>query len=113
MKVRTEQTVCQWQGVEPSPPAPGSKVGIALSTIGKSPVHALRHPPQGSTNGWYIWCGDGPSEDPDFFVPLHVEHLSNYLPEIVEYLALPPGYRVLIDGGNYEDAWFDGALLNV
>ena len=105
--------MCQWQGVEPVPPVPGSKVGIALSTVGRQPVHALRHPPQGSTNGWYIWCGDQRSDDADFFAPLHIEHVGEYLPELVEYLDLPPGHRVLIDGANYEDVWFDAALLSV
>jgi hypothetical protein len=41
-----------------------------------------------------------------------VEHVAEYLPEFVEYLDLPPGYRVLVDGANYEDVWFDPALLN-
>lgn len=113
MRVSRLQTVCEWQDVQPVPPAPGSKVGLAMSTLGRGPVHALRHRPSGSTNGWYIWCGEGPSDDPDFFAPLHVEHLSQYLPELVEYLDLPPGYRVLVDGANYEDAWFDAELLEV
>lgn len=113
MRVSRPQTVCEWQGVEPVPPTPSSKIGLAMSTLGQRPVHALRHPPQGSTNGWYIWCGEGFSEDPDFFAPLHVEHLAQYLPEIMEYLELPPGYRVLVDGANYEDVWFDAALLDV
>ena len=107
------QTVCEWQGVTPMPPAPGSKVGLAISTLGQNPVHALRHPPSDSTNGWYIWCGAGASVELDFFAPLHVEHLSQYVPELVEYLDLPPGYRVLVDGANYEDAWFDASLLDV
>jgi hypothetical protein len=51
------------------------------------------------------------SIDPDFFAPLHVEHLSEYLPAAVEYLDLPPGYRFLIDGTNYEDVWFDPVLV--
>ena len=51
------------------------------------------------------------SEAPDFFSPLHVEHLAAHLPKVVEYLDLPPGYRFLIDGENYEDVWFDEKLL--
>jgi len=51
------------------------------------------------------------SGDPDFFVPLHVEHLSEYLPTAVEYLDLPPGYRFLIDGESHEDVWLDPSLM--
>lgn len=112
MKARKQQTICEWQGVNPMPPASDSKVGLAILTLGRNPIHALRHLPGDATNGWYIWCGEGPSDDPDFFAPLHVEHLSQYLPRIIEYLDLPPGYRVLMDGENYEDVWFDATLLD-
>ncbi|TXH89514.1 MAG: hypothetical protein E6Q78_07690 [Rhodoferax sp.] len=95
------------------PPKAGEKIGIALSTMGGMPIHGLRHRPTETTCGWYIWCGDQLSELPDFFAPLHVEHLVDYLPSAVEYLELPPGYRFLIDGGNFEDVWFDESLLDV
>jgi hypothetical protein len=52
------------------------------------------------------------SQNDDFFSPLHVEHIVEYLPEVKEYLDLPPGYRFLIDGYNYEDVWFEQELLN-
>jgi hypothetical protein len=49
------------------------------------------------TSGWYIWAGEGgPSDDPDFFVPLHVEHLAEWCPHITKYLGLPPGWRFLV-----------------
>jgi len=51
------------------------------------------------------------SDDPDFFVSLHVEHLGEWCPAIVDYLALPPGFRVLLAPG-VEDVWFDESLLN-
>lgn len=110
MRIANQQTVCEWVNAEPLPPVAGSKLGIALSTLGKLPIHGLRHAPTETTNGWYIWCGEI-STAPDFFAPLHVEHMSEYLPEAIEYLELPPGYRFLIDGSNYEDVWFDEALL--
>jgi hypothetical protein len=72
----------------------------------------MRVAPTGDGCGWYIWCGRECSEDPDFFSPLCVEHLGRHLPEVVEYLDLPPGYRLLIDGNDFEDVWFDYALLS-
>lgn len=112
MRIKKQQTVCEWQQADPLPPAPGSKLGIAMATLGKQPVNGLRHPPEAGTCGWYIWCGEVLSEEDDFFQPLHVEHLVDHLPEFVEYLDLPPGYRVLIDGNNWEDVWRDDSLLD-
>ncbi len=76
------------------------------------PIHGLRHPVEGDTNGWYIWCGEY-SEADDFFQPLHVEHLEECLPEVLKLLPLPPGYRFVIDKDGYEDIWFDESLLDV
>lgn len=112
MKIKREKTVCEWKGVEPVKPKSGSKLGIAIETIGQLPINGLRLKEENGTNGWYIWCGDEMSEAEDFFSPLHIEHISDYLPEVEEYLDLPPGYRFLIDGNNYEDVWYDEELLN-
>lgn len=107
-----EPTICERAGVAPQKPEAGTKLGIALGTLGKEPIHGLRHRPEKGTNGWYIWCGEAMSQDDDFFSPLHVEHIEKYLPEVNEYLDLPPGYRFLIDRNNYEDVWFEPELLN-
>jgi hypothetical protein len=110
MRIAKSQSVCEWAGVDPVAPLPRSKLGLAIASLGSGPIHGLRHPPTEDTNGWYIWCGEL-SEADDFFSPLHVEHLAEYLPSAVEYLSLPPGFRFLIDGGNFEDVWFDPTLL--
>jgi hypothetical protein len=87
------------------------KVGIAGNVRdGLLPINGLRHEPAGDTTGWYIWAGDRLSEDPDFFEPLHVEHLDTWCPEVLPYLALPPGWRFLIAPG-HEDVWEDPSLM--
>lgn len=110
MKILKNQSICEWVQVQPLSPVAGSKVGLAISSLKQLPVHGMRIPPTEKTNGWYIWCGEL-SNDADFFSPLHVEHLAKYVPAAVEYLDLPPGYRFIIDGANYEDVWFDANLL--
>lgn len=89
-------------------------VGIARSRhAGLLPLNAIRHPVEGQSNGWYVWRGDDISQDQDdFFVPCHVEHLPDDVREVVPYLALPPGWGVVLAPG-YEDVWFDEGLLDV
>lgn len=89
----------------------GMKVGIARNVLeGILPINGLRHPPVGDTTGWYIWAGEEPSEDPDFFVALHVEHLAEWCPIAVRFLGLPAGWRFLV-ADDYEDVWEDSSLL--
>jgi len=94
-------------------PPPGCKLGITLNVRGGLlPINGLRHPPRGEASGWYIWAGEEFSVDPEFFKPLHIEHLDEWVPEIKKYLGLPPGWRFLVAPG-YEDIWFDEKLLQI
>jgi len=108
--VETQQEVCARFGVAAEPPGGGEKLGIALSTIGALPINGLRLRVEG-TCGWFIWTGVEASDDPDFYQPLHVEHITEYVPSVEPYLSLPPGYRFQIADG-HEDVWFDPALLS-
>jgi hypothetical protein len=107
-----QAAVCRRWGVEPQPPEPGMKVGISRTVLGDiHPLNGMRHPPEGDTTGWYIWAGEELSSEADFFVPLHVEHVSDWTPNVIPYLALPPGWRFLLAQGHV-DAWFDQSLLS-
>ena len=112
-EIETEQRkLCSTYGVAFQRSAPDTKVGIALDTLVRVPVNGLRHPPEGDTNGWYIWGGEDLSSSPDFFQPLHTVHLVTRLPHIVKFLGLPPGYRFLV-AGDYVDVWYDQDLLSL
>lgn len=104
--------ICAQFNAEYTPCNSAEKLGIAIETIGKLPINGLRHVAENGTCGWYIWCGEEWSDEPDFFKPLHVSHIDKYLPQIVPYLALPPGHRFLITDG-YEDVWQDLALIGI
>lgn len=101
--------VCRRFGTEFMPPALGLKVGIALQSLGNLPLHAMRVRPENGTCGWYIYGGEF-SMDVDFYQPLHLAHLGERCPELVPYLALPPGWRVML-APDFEDVWFDDELL--
>lgn len=97
MRKSNEQSVCERHGVPPQIPVAGSKIGLALATLESQPVNGLRFKEENGTNGWYIWCGGEMSRDPQFFSPLHIEHIVDHLPLVSDYLALPSGYRFQID----------------
>ena len=105
----TQLATCRRFGVEPSPAPLDFKVGISLNVReGIQPLNGLRCSPANGTTGWYIWAGEW-SDDPDFFKPLHVSHLSEWCPQAVPYLQLPPGWRFLV-APDVEDAWHDPDL---
>jgi hypothetical protein len=111
--IRREQEVCRKYGARWFEAPLHRKVGIAPNVrSGLLPINGLRHPPEGDTTGGYIWAGEELKTDPDFFVPLDVEHLGDWCPVILPYLGLPPGWRFLVAGSS-EDVWFDPTLLEV
>lgn len=110
--VTAEQAaVCTRFNVQALAVKPEQRVGIARNVMGGLvPLNGLRYEPEGNTSGWYIWAGEELSEDPDFFAPLHMEHLAQWCPAVIPYLALPPGWRILV-APSYEDVWYDDSLL--
>lgn len=105
-----QKEICKRYGALFCPSPINLKVGIALNVRdGLVPINGLRHSPEGDTTGWYIWAGEELSEDPAFFKALHVEHLSEWCPDILKYLGLPYGWRFLLAEG-YEDIWYDDTL---
>lgn len=114
MEVNKEQeNICRLYNVKPISLNNKSLIAISLNVkdISILPINGLRHKEEGGISGWFIWAGLDYSDDSDFFVPLHLEHLSVLRPEIIKYLALPPGFRFLIGENNYEDIWYDENLL--
>ena len=107
-----QKAVCDQHGAEFLPPAAGSRVGIAIETLGLQPLNGMRVDPEEGMCGWYLWAGGEPSEADDFYKPLCVEHLADYCPAAISFLAMPPGWRFLTDG-NYVEVWHDPALTDV
>ena len=105
-----QKSVCRRYAAEYVPAPGNSKTGFAQSTKGLIPINGLRHPVEGETSGWYIWCGEAFSEASDFFAPLHTYHLYEEFPQIGRLFGLPPGYRFLL-AGDYLDVWYDESLI--
>ncbi len=100
--------ICQRFNSNFVPPEQTQKVGIAMNSLQRLPLNALRLAPTEDTSGWYVWGGEI-SDSPDFFAPLHVSHIPGKCPALVPYLALAPGWRVQLAPG-HEDIWFDDEL---
>jgi hypothetical protein len=84
-----QRELCDRHGVPFTPPEPGERVGIALQTLGRKPLHGVRVEPEGGVCGWYLWAGEVWSDDADFYQPPCVEHLAHRCPEALPFLALP------------------------
>jgi hypothetical protein len=105
--LESQRAVCAKYKTECLPCDLQDKVGIAENVKSDAlPLNGVRIAPgTGETTGWYIWRGDW-SDDPDFFIPVHAQHLLEFCPEAVPYLALPAGWRFQL-APNHEDVWFD------
>ena len=107
----SQAEICEQYGSLLDPPGADQRLGIALSTLGLLPLNALRHQAENGTCGWYIWGGEL-LDAPDFFAPLHFNHLAEYAPALIPFMGLSPGWRVLLAPGQ-TDVWYDPALLSV
>jgi hypothetical protein len=106
----SQAEICRRFGSPVDSPGEDERLGVALATLGLVPLNALRHMAENGTCGWYVWGGEY-SSHPDFFQPLHVHHIVEEAPELVPYLGLAPGWRVLLASG-YTDVWYDVSLLS-
>jgi hypothetical protein len=104
---------CRKYGAEFLPANSALTIGVSRELFsGPMPLNGLRHPPDLGTCGWFLWSGTELSDDPNFFVPVHLYHLLEANSLILPFLGLAPGWRFLTDGIS-EDVWFDKSLLNV
>ena len=109
--INEQKEICKKFNTEHFPCTDGWKIGVSKNISGgEMPINGLRYNPENGTMGWYIWAGNY-SDDPNFFEPIHVEHLIEKCPLVLKYLGLPPGWRFQIDEKGYEDVWEDKELL--
>jgi len=97
--------------VDPRPPLPDEMLGLALQTLRTMPLNGLRYPPRDGGSGWYIWGGETMSQTADFFTPIKVRDLGDYVPNLHPFLDLPAGFRFQTDTRGKQKVWFDGSLL--
>jgi len=85
---RSQKKICRRVGVTPDPPQSRSTLGVSHNVKDDlDPLNGLRHPPEAGTSGWYLWRGENLLPDPDFFVPLHIEHIDEWSADRNGHLA--------------------------
>ncbi|MGN6317354.1 immunity protein Imm33 domain-containing protein [Trinickia sp.] len=98
-----QQAICKKYGLPEAEPE--DMVGVAMATLGRMPVYGSRIAlPAGGNVSWFFHCGEY-SDAPDFYQPVHVEHLNEILPSVIKYLRLPTGAKFIIDDQGFEDVW--------
>lgn len=88
-----------------------SKVLVAADTIKTFPLNGTRLPAGEGESGWRIWGGEDVPADAAAFETMTVSDLQLVCPQLLKYLGLPPGWRVLWAPGE-EDVRFDHRLLS-
>jgi hypothetical protein len=106
---KAQQAICDRSGAMPAVAHSDAMVGVG--PMDGQPINGLRHRPERGTSGWFIWAGGEIDQaDESFFQPMHVAHLTSLYPDVLPYLALPPGWRWQV-APDHEDVWFDHSLL--
>lgn len=105
---RDQQRVCKAQGAAFDPPLPLSGIACSDGVLeGRLPVGGARYRYSGKMSGWFLSTNldDGTSKTAKVH---HAYHVTAARPDLVKYLALPPGYRFDLGAGGR--IWFDPAL---
>jgi len=107
MPTRTQLDICQKYQSKVIPYAHNEMIAVALASLGKQPIVGERiYPRCDETISWFFHCGEYSSET-DFYQPIHIGHLKQWLPEVEDYLCLDYGYKIIIDGKGYQDVWLE------
>jgi hypothetical protein len=111
--LEAQHKVCKRYGVPHVPTRPDLKIAISFDEA-SFPINGLREredPAYDQLSGWWIWSAERDfSAGEDAFDALHLVHVRDRCPEVMQYLGLPPGWRFLIAPG-HEDAWYDNSLV--
>lgn len=106
-----QRELCARHDTDVVPCEPGLRIGLASNINAATRViNGGRIDPVGDASGWYFWAGDAWNDDTDFYIPAPARQLDGVAPQLLPYLALPPGWRLRLRDGRVE-AWQENGLL--
>jgi hypothetical protein len=111
IKVINEQIeVCKEFNASPIFPIFTQKIVISEGVYEGLTTEAVRYPSPDHMTGWWLstelYNGDTKSLN-----PVHYYHIAFKRPDILKYLALPFGYRFIINQEQEKDVWFDSKVV--
>jgi hypothetical protein len=105
-----QSEVCRELDTEFMPPYLDQKVASSVGVLeGELPVSGVRYEAPSHMSGWYLTTESYSGDVRDLRVD-HLYHLTSRRPDVVRFLALPPGHRfeISVRGGR---AYFDPEVL--
>lgn len=87
---RDQKATCEAVGFDFNPPLANTKAAISVGVIEGDPIEAVRYPAPPHMSGWYLTTAryDGNAES---LKVVHLYHVTGARPDLLKYLALPPG----------------------
>ena len=104
---RDQHLVCEKFGAAFSAPQADQLAVISEGVLEGDSVQGVRYPSPGHMSGWWI-TSDRYDGDIRSLKHEHLYHVTAARPELVQYLALPYGFR--FDLSQREDVWFEESV---
>ena len=113
MRIMTLHGAIDVPNIDARRPHPHDMLGLAMETLRTMPLNGMRYLSNDGASGWYIWGGEKIQQAANFFTPIQVRSLSDYVANLEPFLDLPAGFRFQTNNRGHQKVWFDGSLLDV
>ncbi|WP_455580129.1 immunity protein Imm33 domain-containing protein [Chryseobacterium cucumeris] len=99
--VRQQSKICWEQNLIPLFPNFNQSVVISDGVYEGKDIEGIRYDSRQGESGWYLITDDY-NDDIKSLKMVHFYHVAFARPDILQYLAIPFGYRFIIKNGNVE-----------
>ncbi|WP_326981987.1 hypothetical protein VUJ46_17410 [Chryseobacterium sp. MYb264] len=94
--IREQSEICSYYKLHPQFPSFNQMVVISKGVYEGKDIEAIRYESPEHMSGWWLITDDY-DDDIKSLMTVHFHHVAFNRPDILKYLALPFGYRFLID----------------
>jgi len=99
--IREQSEICSQYGLIPSFPNFNQMIVISEGVYEGKDVEAIRYVSPGHMSGWWLITDDY-NDNIESLMTVHFYHVAFKRPDILKYLALPFGYRFLMENDSIE-----------
>jgi len=97
--VRSQSETCSYYGLVPQFPNFNQMVVISKGVYEGNDIEGIRYESPDHMSGWWLITDDY-NDDIKSLKTVHYSHVAFARPDILKYLAIPFGYRFLMENGN-------------